>query len=86
MPPFLERKSRSPIDPLTAISVLFPATAHASIFQSETLDAAANVLSWVVLVVVPVVGILIFWILHIRPEKIAKRRRLPVEPGNQFRF
>jgi CBS domain containing-hemolysin-like protein len=53
------------------------APAHASFLSGEALDSAANVLSWVVLVVVPVVGIVVFWLIHILPEKIAEQRRHP---------
>ena len=54
-----------------------PTPAHASMFEGETLDKVANVLSWVVLLVVPVVGIAVFWLVHILPEKIAEKRRHP---------
>jgi len=52
-------------------------SAHASIFQGETLDKVANVLAWVVLAVVPIVGIGVFWLVHILPEKIAEKRQHP---------
>lgn len=51
--------------------------ARASIFQGETLDLVADILTWVVLIVAPVVGIAVFWIVHIFPEKIAERKRHP---------
>jgi hypothetical protein len=54
-----------------------PSSAQASIFHGETLDAVANALSWVVLIIVPVVGIGAFWIVHILPEKIAEKKRHP---------
>jgi CBS domain containing-hemolysin-like protein len=57
--------------------VALPSNAHASLFHGETLDAVANVLSWVVLIIVPVVGIGAFWIVHILPEKIAEKKRHP---------
>ena len=57
--------------------MLCAAPAHASIFQGETLDTVANVLSWVVLVIVPVVGIAVFWLVHILPEKIAEKKQHP---------
>ncbi len=57
--------------------MLLPEAAHASIFKGEALDTAANVLSWVVLFVVPIVGIAVFWLLHILPEKIAEKRHHP---------
>ena len=54
-----------------------PTPAHASMFQGETLDKVADILSWVVLVVAPAVGIIVFWLVHILPEKIAEKRRHP---------
>src|SRR6478672_3881882 len=57
--------------------VLRPASAQASLFHGETLDAIANVMSWIVLIIVPVVGIGAFWIVHILPEKIAEKKHHP---------
>jgi hypothetical protein len=54
-----------------------PARAHASLFHGETLDAIANGISWVVLIIGPIIGIAIFWMVHILPEKIAEKRRHP---------
>ncbi|KAB2890520.1 MAG: DUF3302 domain-containing protein [Desulfobulbaceae bacterium] len=51
--------------------------AQASIFKGETLDKVANALSWVVLVLVPVAGVIAFWLVHILPEKIAEKRKHP---------
>ena len=48
-----------------------------SVFEGETLDSIAEVLAWVVIVIVPVVGIAVFWIIHILPEKIAEKRHHP---------
>jgi CBS domain containing-hemolysin-like protein len=53
------------------------AAADASMFAGETLDKVANGLAWVVLVLVPVVGITVFWLVHILPEKVAEKRRHP---------
>lgn len=57
--------------------MLWPASAHASLFKGEALDTMADVLSWVVLVVAPAVGIAVFWLLHILPEKIAEKKQHP---------
>jgi CBS domain containing-hemolysin-like protein len=54
-----------------------PRLPFASIFQGETLDAVANVLAWVVLIIAPVVGITVFWLVHILPEQIAHKRHHP---------
>ena len=62
---------------LAALAALNPATARASFLHGEALDKVADVLSWVVLVLVPVVGIAIFWLLHILPEKIAEKKKHP---------
>jgi CBS domain containing-hemolysin-like protein len=52
-------------------------SAHASMFTGETLDAVANGMAWFVLIVMPGVGIAIFWIVHVLPEKIAEKRHHP---------
>jgi len=56
---------------------LLPHSAHASMFQGETLDSIANGISWAVLVIAPIIGIVIFWLVHILPEKIAHKRKHP---------
>ena len=56
---------------------MLPQTAHASLFEGETLDAVANVMSWIVLFIVPIVAITVFWLLHIMPEKIAHKKKHP---------
>lgn len=55
----------------------WPAPAHASMFKGEALDKIADILTWVVLIVAPVVGITVFWLVHILPEKIAEQRQHP---------
>jgi len=60
---------------LAALVAAFPA--HASFMQGETLAKAANVLAIVVIVVVPIVGIVVFWLVHVLPEKIAHKRHHP---------
>jgi len=54
-----------------------PAAAHASFLSGEALDTAANVMSWVILFLVPAVVIAIFWYVHILPEVIAEKRHHP---------
>ncbi|HYJ04197.1 MAG TPA: DUF3302 domain-containing protein [Chthoniobacterales bacterium] len=56
---------------------LLPQPAHASLFQGEALDTVANVMSWLVLFIVPIVVISVFWLVHILPEKIAHKKRHP---------
>jgi len=62
--------------PLLA-ALLHPASAHASLFQGETLDSIANGISWVVLIIAPIIGIAVFWLVHILPEKIAHKKKHP---------
>lgn len=62
---------------LLALLCLLPAPAHASMFKGEALDKMADVLTWVVLVIAPLIGIAVFWIVHILPEKIAEKRQHP---------
>ena len=46
-------------------------------FHGETLDSIANGISWVVLVIAPIIGIAVFWLVHILPEKIAHKKKHP---------
>lgn len=54
-----------------------PRTASASLFQGETLDSIANAISWVVIILAPVIAITVFWLVHILPEKIAEKKKHP---------
>jgi hypothetical protein len=51
--------------------------AHALFLSGEALDTAADILAIAVLVIVPVVVIVLFWMLHVLPEKIAEKRHHP---------
>jgi hypothetical protein len=55
----------------------FPLVGRASLFTGDTLDAVANGIAWVVLVLVPIIGIVVFWLIHVMPEKIAHKRHHP---------
>jgi len=54
-----------------------PGQAHASFLHGETLDTVADVMSWVVLIIVPVVLVTVFIMVHVLPEKIAHKRGHP---------
>ena len=58
-------------------ALLLSSSARASLFQGDALDAVADVVAWVALVVGPIVVIVVFWLVHILPEKIAEKRRHP---------
>jgi hypothetical protein len=60
-----------------AWSLLSPTSAHASLLSPELEDKMADFLAIFVLFVVPVGGIVVFWLLHIMPEKIAHQRHHP---------
>jgi hypothetical protein len=64
---------------LAALALTFglPSHAHASMFKGETLDSIANAIAWVVIIVGPMIGIAIFWMVHILPEKIAEKKKHP---------
>ena len=62
---------------LAAWAVFAAAPARASFLSGEALDTAADVMALVVLFIVPVVAIVVFWIVHVLPEKIAHRRHHP---------
>jgi len=60
-----------------ALAALGSSTARAAFLSGEALDTAADVLAIVVMILVPVVGIVAFWLVHILPEKIAHKRHHP---------
>lgn len=57
--------------------LLQPGVAGASLFKGEALDTMADVLTWIVLIVVPIAAIVLFWLVHILPEKIAEKKHHP---------
>ena len=58
-------------------AALLPPSAHASMFKGDTLDSIANGIAWVVLIIAPIIGIAVFWLVHILPEKIAHQKKHP---------
>lgn len=60
-----------------ALMLAQPTHAHASMFQGDTLDSIANAIAWVVLIIGPIIGIVVFWMVHILPEKIAEKKGHP---------
>jgi CBS domain containing-hemolysin-like protein len=52
-------------------------TARASFLSGEALDKAADVLAIIVLCIVPIAAIVVFWLVHVLPEKIAEKRHHP---------
>jgi len=63
---------------LTTLGLLLAAApAHASFLSGDAMAKAANVIAIVVLIVVPIVAIVAFWMVHVLPEKIAHQRHHP---------
>jgi CBS domain containing-hemolysin-like protein len=58
-------------------AAIAPSLAQASFLSGDALDAAANALSWVVIVVVPLAAIGGFLYVHVLPEKIAEKNEHP---------
>ena len=59
------------------VGLIAPQSARASLFSGDTLDAVANGIAWVVLIIAPIIGITVFWLVHILPEKIAHKKKHP---------
>jgi hypothetical protein len=76
------RKSLSPRHRRTAtfagaLALFAALPARASFLSGETLDTAADVLAIIVLIIVPVIGIVVFWLVHVLPERFAEKRHHP---------
>jgi len=57
--------------------LLLPARASASLLSPEAEDMMADILAVVVIIIVPVIGIAVFWLVHVMPEKIAHKNHHP---------
>jgi hypothetical protein len=62
---------------LALAALTFSPDAHASFLPPEMMDKAAFGLAWFVLIVMPIAGIVLFWMVHVLPEKIAHKRHHP---------
>jgi hypothetical protein len=58
-------------------ALAFPFAAHASFLPPAMVDTAATYLAWFIIFVVPIAGIVLFWLVHILPEKVAEKRHHP---------
>ena len=59
------------------LATLLLAPVHAWAMTGPFVDTAADVLAVVVLLLVPIAGIYLFWMVHILPEKVAEKRHHP---------
>ena len=73
------RCSSARIAGLLAVAWLlaFPSAAHASLLSPEAEDKMANFIAIFALCIVPVILIVLFWMVHVLPEKIAHKRHHP---------
>ena len=62
---------------------LLLAPAHVWAMTGPFVDTAADFLAWFVLLLVPIAGIYLFWMVHILPEKIAEKRHHPQKDAIQ---
>jgi CBS domain containing-hemolysin-like protein len=75
-------RSAAPLGTRLALALVvtllaLPSEVHASLLSAEAEDKLATFLALFVLFVVPVVLIVLFWMVHILPEKIAHKRHHP---------
>lgn len=76
----LARRRRLPVVAargIAALLALAASGARASFLSGDALDAVADAMAWVVIVIVPIIGIVVFWLVHVLPEKIAHKRHHP---------
>lgn len=62
---------------LIATAMAIPSIAQASFLPPEVMDTAATYIAWFVIIVMPVGAIVLFWMVHVLPEKIAEKRHHP---------
>ena len=62
---------------VAASTLLLTSPASASFLSGEALDTAADWLAIFILIFMPIVAIVLFWLVHILPEKVAEKRHHP---------
>ena len=66
---------------VAVVAALASGPARASFLSGDALDTMADILAIVVLIIVPAAVIVLFWIVHVLPEKIAHKRHHPQTAG-----
>ena len=59
------------------LGLLVCAPARAAFLSGEALDKAADIMAIVVLIIVPITVIVVFWLVHVLPERLAEKRHHP---------
>jgi len=62
---------------IAVVGLVASMSAHASFLPHEMMDTAAFYLAWFILWTLPIAGIVLFWMVHVLPEKIAHKRHHP---------
>jgi Protein of unknown function (DUF3302) len=62
---------------LAAAVLGFAPSAFASFLSGDALDTAADWLAIFILIFMPIAAIVLFWLVHILPEKVAEKRHHP---------
>jgi hypothetical protein len=70
-------RSRIAATALAVAALTLAPGAHASFLPPELMDKAATYLAWFIIIFMPIGGIVLFWLVHILPEKIAHKRHHP---------
>jgi CBS domain containing-hemolysin-like protein len=68
---------------VAVLAAAVPSVAHASFLPPALMDAAATYLAWFIIIAMPIVGVVLFWLVHILPEKIAHKRHHPQKDAIQ---
>ena len=70
-------KNRLALYGIIVVALMLSDAAQASLFKGEALDTVADVVAWGALIIAPITVIVVFWLVHILPEKIAENRKHP---------
>ena len=62
---------------LGGAALALPIGANASFLPHDMMGSAATGLAWFIIFAVPIGGIVLFWLVHVMPEKIAHKRHHP---------
>ena len=62
---------------LAATAVVLPGAARASFLPPALMDSMSWGVAWFVIIVMPIAAIVLFWMVHVLPEKIAHKRHHP---------
>ena len=73
----VQRRRRLSVAARTAVLACGLGAARAALANEKMVDTVADVLTWVVIIIVPVIGIAVFWLVHVLPERFAEKRHHP---------